>query len=293
MKLLITGGTGFIGSHLLPLLHHHDVICLDRLTSPVTDSCRLKRITCDLSNPNHVADIFQAHKPDGCIHLAWQGLPDYSFENNLLNLNITLNLVSAAVKSHCKKIFIAGTCFEYADTNSLLHEDCVLPSRNQFGAFKRAIQLIAYSLTHETSTSLIWGRLFYVYGPGQRSTSLIPTVLQQLQAHQPLQIRTPQVSNDFIYVSDVARAILCLIDAKQVSGIYNIGSGKYTSAGEVANIAATLLKKRIPYPPVLIPSQQVISTHADITKLSNLGWSPEVSISEGVQNIINSCYLDS
>src|SRR4051812_47811062 len=108
MKILLTGGTGFIGKQVALLLRQksHDIKILGRSVD--------SNIQTDLTEISDKAkNTILEFKPDACIHLAWQGIPDYSFETCRLNFDASVNLFQILTKSGCKKIVSAGSCWEY------------------------------------------------------------------------------------------------------------------------------------------------------------------------------------
>ena len=109
---------------------------------------------------------------------------------------------------------------------------------NLFAAHKTALQLIGQSNCAATGSRLTWGRVFFVYGPGQRPSSLIPSCYRSLKHGVAPKINNPLAINDFIHVADVAAAIRELVEADGATGIYNIGAGQHFAVWEVVNLVA-------------------------------------------------------
>jgi nucleoside-diphosphate-sugar epimerase len=134
----------------------------------------------------------------------------------------------------------------------------------------------------------IWTRLFYVYGPGQRETSLVPHIIKSLRQGVMPEIKTPQTENDFIYVEDAARAICSIVRKSGKDGVYNIGSGRATSVRQIVEIACREFNFKGKYDTLSnIDGRPVIDFWADISRIRNeTGWKPQTSIREGIKKTI-------
>jgi len=283
MKIFITGGSGFIGKHLIPVLAQHELLCLTRSAKDLKSGNSVQYVSGDLSNAESYLPALEKFRPDCCIHLAWYGLPDYSLENNKINLISGISLVESLKKVGCKKIFAVGSCWEYGDAENSLSESDTPIDPGVFAAFKTSLYRISNSICHESSINLTWGRVFFVYGPGQRQNSLIPSCYNSLKNGAVPKINNPLAVNDFIYVSDVADAIRHLIELDNISGVYNIGSGQGKAVWEVVNCVASALK----LPPIYenMPESEN-GNWANINKISESGWEPKVSLETGISNTV-------
>ncbi len=283
MKIFITGGSGFIGKHLIPILGQHELLCLTRSAKDLKSGNNVQYVSGDLFNPESYLSALEEFKPDCCIHLAWYGLPDYSLENNKINLISGISLVESLKKVGCKKIFAVGSCWEYGHAMNSLSESDSPIAPDVFATFKTSLHMISHSICLESSINLTWGRVFFVYGPGQRQNSLIPSCYNSLKNGVEPKINNPLAVNDFIYVSDVADAIRHLIELDDISGVYNIGSGQGKAVWEVVNSVASALK----LPPVYenMPESND-GNWANITSISKSGWEPKVSIERGILNTV-------
>jgi nucleoside-diphosphate-sugar epimerase len=142
-------------------------------------------------------------------------------------------------------------------------------------------------------TVFAWLRIFYVYGPNQRSGSLIPTILSHLREGRLPDLRTPKNSNDFIYVDDVAEAFYKSVERNIPSGIYNLGSGKSTPVIEVCKIAEKIVRNtgdltaNLACHTVGKPSD--VNFWADCHQSNELlGWKASTSLYDGISKTWNS-----
>jgi nucleoside-diphosphate-sugar epimerase len=140
------------------------------------------------------------------------------------------------------------------------------------------------SVCYKNNIDLIWGRVFFAYGPGQRLTSLIPTCYNNLKNGVKLEIHNPNILNDFIYISDVANAIKHLIEIDNVSGIFNIGSGQGRAVWEVVNIVASALSLSPIYKDMPLSH---LGNWANINSISKHGWKSLISLEAGILRTIN------
>jgi nucleoside-diphosphate-sugar epimerase len=256
MKIFITGGTGFIGKYVVEELKKNK-------------NNELFLLAKDLKNIKDWGKEVKDFGPEFAIHLAWEGLPDYGAKNSIKNLNYGLNLMDLLAESGCKNVLMAGSCWEN------------LPQPfNAFSAAKIALSQLAREISEENQMNFIWARFFFVYGLGQRETSLIPYLLKCKREGLRPEIKNPSVKNDFIYVGDIARAIAMIIDKKPKSAVYDIGSGKLTTAGEVAKMLFSDLE---------FSSSQISiqdNPQADISKIKELGWEPQMTIKDYIKSMI-------
>ncbi|MBF0430814.1 MAG: NAD(P)-dependent oxidoreductase [Fibrobacteria bacterium] len=288
MNILLTGGCGFIGSHLVPLLNGHRVLLLDQINIFESNS-NVNFHQCDLLKGMSV-DVEKKitdFKPDALVHLAWAGLPDYSLTVCKANFDMTLQLYRIFTDLCCPIIFTAGTCWEYGDLEGQVDESCIPRHRNLFASFKSSLQMIGNSMCLDSRSSFIWGRLFFVYGPGQRKTSLIPYCYQNMKKGKMPEINNPRALNDFIHVIDVCAGIAALIEAEGVSGIFNIGSGCAHSVKDVCREVAKVVG--FPLAESIKKGQGESSgIWADISKITRqTGWRPKLSLAQGVQNTLS------
>jgi nucleoside-diphosphate-sugar epimerase len=150
---------------------------------------------------------------------------------------------------------------------------------------------VADALLAEAGIGLAWARPFFIYGPGQRPTSLIPTCLAALESGTRPAIRTPGAVNDFVHVADVAEAIALLAELPEARGPYNVGSGVPVQVGDVVNRICRLRDRPEAFPAA---SAGEAGMWADIGRIrSDTGWKPVVSLEEGIRDTIEAWKTDS
>jgi len=242
MRVLLTGASGFIGVPLLKKLSQegHQVLALSR-SIPTKRENSIEWLGCDLSSPESYANKVKEFSPEVLIHLAWQDIPNFSLEKSRINLDQSLELISFVIElSTCRKIIVSGSCFELNQLQGECSEATQGKVKDHFTWAKNALYSWLNMMCKQKDIQLLWMRIFYAYGPHQRSESLIPSILTNLKQGKLPELRTPKNANDFIYVDDIANAFSKAVLVNNSSMIYNLGSGVSTSILEVCRIAENI-----------------------------------------------------
>lgn len=145
MKVVVTGASGFIGKPSLDQLlrQGHDVLALSRQISGPDDhagNTRLVWHSCDLAEPESWIQAVRDFSPEGCLHLAWEGIPDYGFDRSLRNLVMGANFVEELIRSGCSHFVISGSCWEYGKVAGLVREEMDSVEPGVFAASKNALR---------------------------------------------------------------------------------------------------------------------------------------------------------
>jgi len=282
-RILITGGTGFIGQALVSAQKHQSIIAASR-NGLWRDGEKLNSSSYDLVALEVWKELFERERPHVLVHLAWQGLPDYSLENSLWNLDLGIRLLRIAISSGVRRVVIAGTCWEYGDSQGCLREDSEPQEPSVFAAHKLAQYQIASAMCRVSGVELAWARIFFCYGPNQRPQSLIPTVVASLRDRKQPNLKTPEALIDLIHVSDVSRALLALTNIGAPTGVFNVGSGQAVPTFLVAQKVAELMQSQL-----TIPSE--VNTHgfwADTTRLkTEFDFQPTFTLEEGIRQTVD------
>lgn len=316
MKIFITGGTGFIGTHLVKKLQErgHNLLLLvknQEELSFLSSHENMEAVEGELSTLATWDEKIGKWSPEACVHLAWENLPDYSWDVNRKNLTYGVDLISflAGYVKSCRTIVGIGSAwdirgrFPEETVDGIVVEgfESTIVARvkpvDTFSATKNMINLLGTAMIEEVNRGLypeerkkfIWTRIFYVYGPGQRETSLIPYLINCAKKREVPEIKNLSAANDYIYIDDVAEAISTILENSQKSGEYEIGWGKLIANQDIVNIIAQEFGIRNWQKETGILENNKFVRPAENSGLRAIGWKPEINIKEGIKKTINYC----
>ena len=285
MRVFVTGGRGFLGRAVVhELAGRHQVLNLSRSADRETQLEGVESVIGDLARPETWESRLRKFSAECCLHLAWEGLPDYSWASCRRNVDHTLLLTQTLLQLGIRQLVVAGSCWEYGKGEGLQSEERIPGALSIFGAAKRALHLMIGSLAEVEGLQCRWARIFFAYGSGQRDTSLIPTLWRQVLEGRKLAVREPGSIQDFIHVEDVAQGMVMLLQPHVPAGAYNLGTGTPALSGTVANLVADHYGLPAPYPSA---QAETSGMWADTHKtLQEVGWSSQISLREGVKRTL-------
>ena len=298
MKILVTGGSGFIGKPVLKNLIKLDreIQIMNLSRSESSDDIEIKDyvhwLKCDLSDPETYINQVTDFAPHVVIHLAWEGIPNFSLQQCMKNINASVKFLEIVTSlESCQKIIVTGSCFEYGNKIGSCQEIDKADPKDSFTFAKKMILSFLELECSKRSITYCLARLFYVYGPNQRNGSLIPMLIDTLKKRNIPDLRTPKNANDFIHVSDVAEAIFNMVTKEISSGIYNIGSGISTSVTEISKKVELSLSKKLILTKQLIKNtittEKKVDFWADMEKTKKaIDWSPKMSLNVGISKLV-------
>ena len=285
MKLVLTGASGFLGAPCLKLLleRGHHVLALSRKPPQSGPGARLSGVAwlhADLNAPSSYRDALAAFQPEAALHLAWEGIPDFSLPNCLRNLQSGTLFAAAALELGCRHLVLSGSCWEYGRLQGPLRETAHPLEPGIFGQSKNAQRLMMRALVQQAGASMAWARVFYPYGPGQRAASLVPAICKSLQTGETPVVRTPAAASDFLYSEDVAAALVLLLEC-HADGVFNVGSGTATTAAHIADTLLCLAGSPPRFASAALDPEP--GFFADPSAIQSIGWKPAVDLEEGLR----------
>ena len=276
MKVVLTGGTGFIGQHVRKLLakSEHDVLLLVRKQVKIAElGANEKFVIADISE-DHEDWFDYLGQPDVLLHLAWGGLPNYLDNYHVeVELPIQSKFLSKVVASGLPKLVVTGTCYEYGLTSGALVESQETNPNTPYGVAKDRLRKSLSDLMSEFKFELTWARIFYPYGDGQSEVSIYSQLrASMLNGDQHFKMGSGKQVLDFISVEKVASTLVSLSTRCAGVGVVNIGSGEPQSVLDFVKSQIRALGAQIEPLVGALPDRNFESQAfwADSSKLSSL-----------------------
>lgn len=278
--ILITGATGFLGSHLAnTLIKEYKIIILKRSFS---DIFRIKDIlqSADYYDINNIPlkNIFKENKIDIVIHTATDYGRDQKSLINLINTNLVfpLELLELSIKNGIKS-FINTDTFYYKHYN-------------EYSLTKK--QFVGWLKHYKQKIKIFNLQIEHMYGKLDNETKFLPQIIKKLIKNENINLTPGEQKRDLIYITDVVNAFSCIINnlTKTKNGFYDfsIGSGKTVSIRllvemlkKIINSSSNLNFGALPY-----RKDEIMESKGDISKILKFGWQPTIHLEKGLQKIV-------
>jgi nucleoside-diphosphate-sugar epimerase len=296
LKILLTGATGFIGANFIrhALARGHQVAGLARPDHPLPadlpggKNLLWLRGTLDRPPGKEMA-MFRA---DVCIHAAWITTPGIYLESpeNFRFLDSSLQFLKLVRACGIKHIIGLGTCVEYQIGHEKLSEtQTPLAQTTPYARCKNDLRLALEAEAAAENFLFSWARVFYPYGPGEHPSRLCSSIIQKLSRNEKIILKTPGSTKDYIYIDDLATALLAVAE-KKFRGPINLGTGIGTTVRQIAQTLATLMGKPDLIEEVSPPENDPLGyVVADATRLRSLGWQPGHTMEQGLRHLLTEC----
>lgn len=293
MRVLLTGATGFIGSHVARALleRGHDVHALVRRHSSrhrIADlGDRLHVLTADLSDAAETAAAVHASGPEGAVHAAWYVEPGSYLDavpENLEALEASMRLFRLLLDAGCERITTVGTGFEPKAGGR--HGGARPAQESVYASTKGALHEVIERLATE-GAAVACAHVFYLYGPFEDGRRLVPALIRALLGGEEIEVTDGRQRRDYLHVSDVASALCTIVEAG-AAGSIDVCAGEPTlltdlfAAVEEATGRPGLIKAGArAYGP-----GEVVEARGDDTVLRGLGWAPSFDLARGVKDAV-------
>jgi UDP-glucuronate 4-epimerase len=308
--ILVTGGAGFIGSHLCERLLNDGakVICFDNFDNFYDPNIKIKNVegivkkfsepfilvTGDIRNPDHLREVFQKNQIDSVVHLAARAGVRPSIAEPLLyqdvNIRGTIVLLEACKATGIKNFVFASSSSVYGENQRVpfTEGDLDIQPISPYGVTKRAGELLCYSYHHLYGMNIACLRIFTAYGPRQRPEMAIHKFIRLIDQGGKIPMFGDGSSRrDYTYIDDLIEGILGVIRHHKGFEVYNLGESQTTSLIELIKLIERALGKKANIEMLATQPGDVSMTYADITKARRLlNYQPKVKMEEGIRRFV-------
>ena len=307
-SVLVTGGAGFIGSHLCERLlsDGHKVVCLDNFNNyydPATKKRHLNQcydhsgftlIEGDIRDEAVLSKAWQHHAVTHVAHLAARAGVRASLQEPTLYIDVNIR----GTQMLLDKVLHHGTeHFVFASSSSVYGERSLAPFNEDdpvdkpvspYAATKRAAELICYNYHHLYSIPITGLRFFTVYGPRQRPDMAIHKFTRAISLGEPITLYGDGTSKrDYTYISDIVNGIVAALETPMGYQIYNLGGGQVTELNQLIQSLEQHLEKAADIRYLPEQAGDVPITCSDTSKArASLGYAPQVKIEQGLQEFV-------
>lgn len=290
-KVLLTGASGFIGRHCLPILRDagYEVHALSRSGGETVQGVKWHKA--ELFDDGVPERLLAEVKPTHLLHLAWYAEPGryWTAPENFQWVKASLALLQAFAAQGGQRVVMAGTCAEYDWDYGWCSEGVTpLIPATVYGICKNSLQSLLAAYSRQYGLSSAWGRVFFLYGSYEHPSRLVSSVIRSLLKGEPALCSSGEQVRDFLHVEDVASAFVALLDS-EVQGPVNIASGEPLRIKDVVN----KISLKIGYPELLelgarsTPVGEPPLLLADVRRLNKeVGWRPSVGLDQGLDETI-------
>jgi UDP-glucuronate 4-epimerase len=305
MKILITGGAGFIGSHLSKKLitNGSQVVIINRIDdkSSKLKTARLDKLlnpdeytfyNLELSTSTELRNIFKEHNFDVICHLAAKTNLEFNSElYNRTNILATISIFEMAKEFKVPKVIFASSSMVYGNNLNLpfTESDNTDHPLSIYAASKKSDEVLAYTYHYLHGIKMIGLRFFTTYGPWGRPDMSISRFTERIINGDPIEIHNfGKIKRDYTYIDDITDGIIAAIGADIDYEIFNLGSGQSIELEKIIclienNLGIKANKKYIPMQP-----GDLSETWANIEKAKKLlNYRPKITIDEGINRFID------
>lgn len=292
-RVVVTGATGFIGRATLePLLAAgFEVHAVTSRAAPHEAPAAVVWHVADLLQDGTAERLMREIEPTELLHLAWYATPGRFWQapENLAWLAASVRLLRAFAECGGNRLVIAGSCAEYAWEDVTHCDETRTPTRpaTLYGAAKHALHVVASAYAAQLGLSLAWGRVFFVFGPGEPPGRLASSVAMALAAGEAAPCTHGEQVRDFLYAPELAAAFAVLLRS-DVTGPVNLASGTPMRVRDLIEALAQAAGRpdlvRLGALPA--PAGPARLT-ADVARLRDeVGWTPSTELSDAAEQTL-------
>jgi len=302
MRILVTGGSGFIGSHLLSTLieQEHELFSLGRerpAAQPLQADGRVQLVFCDLRDHAALRQVLRRVQPEAVIHLASVSAVAYSYghPNEVLEANVigTVNLAEACLREvpGLRQFLFASTSETYGNGPVPKTEETRQNPNSPYAVSKLAAEQYLLYLRDAYHLPLAVLRPFNTYGRKESAAFVVERTIVQMLCGNTVKLGDPSPVRDWLYIEDHVRAYLtCLSRQMTIGEVFNFCTGRGASVRELVDLLSEIIGFRGELlwntePPRPLDIRVMVGDYSKATRV--LGWEPRVSLEEGLRLSVN------
>ncbi len=304
MRIAVTGGAGFIGSHVVDALlaRGDEVLAVDNFDpyypavlkwANLREARRVPSFeldTTDLRDGAALKALFERWRPDAVVHLAARAGVRPSVEHPALYMDVnvtgTVHVFEAARLAGAHRVVFASSSSVYGRRTDVpfCEDDATDAPASPYAASKRAGEVLGRTWHELHGVDVVCLRFFTVYGPRQRPEMAFSRFMRAVYEGRPLPVYGDgSMARDYTYVGDVARAVLSAVDWSGRWGVFNVGGGHCATLLDVIAVLRGVTGRDIAVEHLPAPPADVPMTAASLDRVgAELGWQPRVPLDEGM-----------
>ena len=301
--MLVVGGAGFVGHHLVPRLldDDRDVVVVDNLSrgsierfGPHLGDPRLHVVRGDVTDAVLLRTLVADVRPAVVFHLAALHFIPYCVahpsETLLVNVVGTQLLLDALATVPDARLVFASTADVYAPSDRPHGEDDPIATTNVYGTSKRFCEeILGLARAVMPARRILVARLFNVYGPGETNPHVLPDILAHLRRGTAVRLGNVEPRRDYVHARDVADALARLVAYDGPETVFNVGTGAGKSVRELVQVLGDVLGRRlrVEQDPARVRPVERMHLVADVARIGRaLGWSARMSLRDGLEDLV-------
>jgi len=284
-SVVVFGANGFLGSVITKKLHNSgfDVLPVVRPGANKSRLGGLENLKVLDVEPNEWPQVISKHTPSAIICAQWNGVVKQernNFELQNTNIEPILNIANSAKESKVESFVCFGSQAEVKESTESINEEFYDSGESAYGVAKSKLHSNLTSLFDGSDCRFIWARVFSIYGPSDFSDSLFMQLFESQMTRSELVISNPSKFWSYLYEDDFASAIEEILKHSNITNTVNVGNPVFNEIREIVSIWQGFSSSDHS---IYQPNQANLGFFPQLEKLRLIGWSPSISLDEGIR----------